>query len=148
MPVLSVFTPQPQAYSLVMNFKKLFWHRLAIALAILVAWSLLVVTMGASMLAVLILIGALAGTFFKDLTSNKAKNWRWFTVQAGVFLLAYFANFLILPFTVAAVPKGQSPDFIATANTGLAFVLLALIIFTLCRIGAEGYRAFAARTFK
>ena len=131
-----------------MNFKKLFWHRMAIALAILVAWGLLVATNGLSLLLVLALIGALAGTFFKDLTSNKAKNWRWFTVQTAIVLLSYLAMFLILPFSTAALPKGQSADFIQMANTALVLAILGLMIFTIGRIGAETYRNIAARTFK
>lgn len=121
---------------------------MAIALAILVAWGLLVATNGLSLLLVLALIGALAGTFFKDLTNNKSKNWRWFIVQTAIVLLSYLAIFLILPFSTAAVPKGQSADFIAMANTALVLAILGLMIFTIGRIGAEVYRNIAARTLK
>jgi hypothetical protein len=130
-----------------MNFKKLFWHRLFIAFAILAAWGSLVATSGLSLLLVFILIGALAGTFFKEFTAAKTKNWRWFTVQGAAFSLACLAGVLIVPFTAAGLPKGQSPDFIATSNTAIFYGLLAVIIFTLARIGAESYRHFAARSF-
>lgn len=128
-----------------MNFKKLFWHRLAIAALILLAWGIIVPTGGLSLLLVFALLGALAGTFFKDQTAAKVKNWRWFTVAGGVFVLAYASIYLILPFTTAAVPKGQEPDFIAQANTALFYGLFALMLLSLGRIGAEAYRKFAAR---
>ena len=129
-----------------MNYKKLFWHRLAIAFAILAAWGLLVVTNGLSLLLVFALIGSLAGTFFKDLSAAKTKNWRWFTVQSASFVLETVALFAFVPFTVAGVPKGQSPDTLAIANTVIFYVILALLIFTLGRIGAETYRFVASRT--
>lgn len=130
-----------------MDYKKLFWHRMWLALAILMAWSTIAFTGGITLLIAFMLIGALAGTFFKDLTRAKTKNWRWFTVQGVAFVLAYIAAILIVPFTAGALPKGQTADFIAIANTGLFFGLVALVIFTLGRIGAESYRTFAARTF-
>lgn len=128
-----------------MNFKKLFWHRMAIAALILLAWGIIVPTGGLSLLLVFALLGALAGTFFKDQTAAKVKNWRWFTVAGGVFVLAYVSIYLILPFTTAAVPKGQEPDFIAQANTALFYGLFALMLLTLGRIGAEIYRKFASK---
>ena len=63
-------------------------------------------------------------------------------------LLSYLAMFLILPFSTAALPKGQSADFIQMANTALVLAILGLMIFTIGRIGAETYRNIAARTFK
>lgn len=129
-----------------MNFKKLFLHRLLIALLILAAWLIIVPTGGLSLLLVFALLGALAGTFFKDMTAAKVKNWRWFTVAGGIFVAAYASIYLILPFTTAGVPKGQEPDFISQANTALFYGLFALMLLTLGRIGAEGYRKFASRS--
>lgn len=130
-----------------MDYKKLFWHRMWLALFVLVTWSLIPFIGDLGLLLAFIVIGALAGTFFKTFAIEKAKNWRWFAVQAAIFVLAELAIFLILPFTIGALKKGQEADFLTIANTSIFYALLLLIIFTLGRSGAEIYRRFAIRSF-